>query len=78
MCGVTSKSTEESIIDHVIISCDIEEYLESILIDEEGHHSLTKIFKNKNRLITRKSDFIKNSISPGKEIKHKIELKCII
>ena len=53
---VTSKSTEESIIDHVIISCDIEEYLESILIDEEGHHSLTKKFKNKNGLITRKSD----------------------
>ena len=60
MCGSDYKKksnfTEESIIDHVIISFDIEEYLESILIDEEGHHSLTKIFKNKNGLITRKSD----------------------
>ena len=55
---VTSKSTEESIIDHVIISFDIEEYLESILIDEEGHHSLTKIFKNKNGLITRKNTIL--------------------
>ena len=75
---VTSKSTEESIIDHVIISC---EYLESILIDEEGHHSLTKIFKNKMYSLRGKViiiPFYQNSISPGKGIKHQIELKCTI
>ena len=52
----TSKSIEESIIDHVIISNDPVEYVESIPIDEEGHHSLTKITKTREGIIKRKSD----------------------
>ena len=44
---VTSMSTEESIIDHVIISTDLVKDLESVLIDEEGNHALTKIVKLK-------------------------------
>ena len=47
---------EESIIDHVIISNDLVEYVESIPIDEEGHHSLTKITKTREGIIKRKSD----------------------
>ena len=50
----TSKSLEESIIDHVIISHDLIDYLESILIDEEGQHSLMKIIKSKSGILTKK------------------------
>ena len=39
----TVNSVEESIIDHVLVSDDLEEQLDSVEIDEEKNHSLTKI-----------------------------------
>ena len=39
----TLNSLEESIIDHVLVSEDIEEQIDSVEIDEEKNHSLTKI-----------------------------------
>ena len=53
---VTVKSTEESIIDHMIISTDLVGELESMLIDEEGKHALTKIGKSKGQTKIRQSD----------------------
>ena len=53
---VTVKSTEESIIDHMIISNDLVEELESMLIDEEGKHALTKIVKSKGATKSKQSD----------------------
>ena len=53
---VTIKSTEESVIDHMIISTDLVKELESVLIDEEGKHALTKIVKTKGGTKSRKSD----------------------
>ena len=43
----TINSVEESIIDHVLISEDLENELESMKIDEEGENALTKIVKTK-------------------------------
>ena len=45
---VTVDSTEESIIDHLIISDDLKDDLESLTIDEERKHVLTKTKKTKN------------------------------
>ena len=53
---VTVKSTEESVIDHMIISNDLVEELESMLIDEEGKHALTKIVKSKGATKSKQSD----------------------
>ena len=53
---VTVKATEESIIDHVLISTDLVEELESVLIDENGQHALTKIVKTKEGIKTKQSD----------------------
>ena len=47
---------EESIIDHVIISEDLVDALDSITIDEEGNNALTKIIKTKKGLIKQTSD----------------------
>ena len=46
---VTVDSTEESIIDHVILSEDLVNELEAVHIDEDRNHILTKITKTKNR-----------------------------
>ena len=53
---VTKDSTEKSIIDHVIISEDLEDDLNSIKIDEEGNNALTKIIKTKNGIKKQTSD----------------------
>ena len=42
---ITKESTEESIIDHLIITEDLKHDLESLLIDEERNHSLVKTSK---------------------------------
>ena len=47
---------EESIIDHILISEDLEDELESMIIDEEGNHALTKILKTKKGVIKKASD----------------------
>ena len=53
---VTVKSTEESIIDHIIISPDLVKNLESVLIDEKGKHTLTRIIKTKQSVVNKQSD----------------------
>ena len=53
---MTSMSTEESIIDHVLISDDLVEYFDSMLIDETGQHALTKVMKTKDGIENKKSD----------------------
>ena len=45
----TVNSVEESVIDHVVFSEDLETDLESIKIDEERNHVLTKLVKTKKR-----------------------------
>ena len=52
----TINSVEESIIDHVLISEDLEEELESMKIDEEGSNTLTKIVKTKKGKKKKSSD----------------------
>ena len=53
---VTVDSTEESIIDHLIISDDLKDDLESLTIDEERNHVLTKTKKTKNGVERVESD----------------------
>ena len=52
----TINSVEESIIDHVIISEDLENEMDSIRIDEEKNNALTKIIKTKKGTKTKSSD----------------------
>ena len=61
---ITVKSTEERLIDHIIISTDLIKELKS---DEDGQHALTKIVKTKvgtvcKVIIIQSSQ---NSIYPG-------------
>ena len=53
---VTKNSTEESIIDFVIMSADLENDVESILIDDAREHVLTKIARNKSGITKVESD----------------------
>ena len=53
---VTKNRTEESIIDFVIISDDLEKDFESLLIDEARKHVLTKITRTKRGIKQVKSD----------------------
>ena len=53
---VTKDNTERSIIDHVIITEDMEEDLESLVVDEERNHVLTRFTKSKNGIKETKSD----------------------
>ena len=53
---VTKLSIEESIIDHVLISEDLEKDLESMRIDEEGINALTKLVKTKKGVVKMLSD----------------------
>ena len=52
----TVDGTEESIIDFVIVSNDMEEDIESLLVDEERAHALYKYTKKKNSIKTVVSD----------------------
>ena len=63
----TLNSVEESVIDHVIVSEDMEHQLVSIEIDEGKNHSLTKIIKTKNGVKSKSSDH--NSILTKLKIK---------
>ena len=49
----TVDSVEESIIDHVLISQDLLDDLESVNIDEERNHVLTRITKSKKGVIKK-------------------------
>ena len=53
---VTKDNTEKSIIDHVIITEDIEDELESLIVDEERNHVLTSLIKTKDGVKKTKSD----------------------
>ena len=53
---ITSESIEESIIDHLIISMDLIENFDSLIVDEERNHVLTKISKTKKGVIIKESD----------------------
>ena len=53
---VTKESTEESIIDHVLISEDLKNDLKSMHIDEERLNVLTKIVKTKKGVHKQLSD----------------------
>ena len=53
---VTKNTTEESVIDFVIMSRDLANEVESIIIDDERKHVLTKITKTKKGVIKSESD----------------------
>ena len=53
---VTKDRTEESSIDLVIISTDLDSQFKSLIIDEERKHVLTKIRKTKNGTVKKESD----------------------
>ena len=53
---ITKDSTEESIIDHVIITEDMENDMASLIIDEDRNYGLTNISKTKKGVKTSLSD----------------------
>ena len=53
---ITVDSTEESIIDFVIISADLVEDVEELIIDEDKEYALSKIVKHKASTIVKHSD----------------------
>ena len=53
---ITKNNIEESAIDFVLISFDLKSAVESIKIDEEREHVLTKIMKTKNGVVKVESD----------------------
>ena len=53
---ITVNGREESIIDFVIVSDDLKEHVDSLTIDEERNHALTKYVKTKKGVKTHESD----------------------
>ena len=53
---VTTRSTEESSIDMIILSQELANYVQNILVDEQQNHSLTRITQTKAGVIVKKSD----------------------
>ena len=53
---VTTRSTEESTIDLIILSQRLATNVENILVDEQQKHSLTRITKTKAEVVVKKSD----------------------
>ena len=53
---ITINGTEESVIDFVIMSDDLKHAVESIVIDEEREHVLTKLTKTKKGMVRVESD----------------------
>jgi hypothetical protein len=47
---------KESVIDHLVNSGDLKKDLESLIIDEERNHVLTKVTKTKKGIKKNKSD----------------------
>ena len=52
----TVNGVEESIIDLVLISRDLLEIVEHLLIEENKDHALTRISKNKGKVVVKESD----------------------
>ena len=53
---VMAHRTEESTIDHVILSAELATNVTSILIDEEQKHALTRITQTKTGVVVKRSD----------------------
>ena len=53
---VTKNGTEESVIDFIIVSDDLKDEVEAIIIDDERKHVLTRVTKTKKGVITVESD----------------------
>ena len=53
---ITKTTVEESIIDFVIMSEDLSQDLESIVIDDQRQHVLTKITKTRKGITQTESD----------------------
>ena len=53
---ITKYRTEESCIDMLLFSSDLQQYFTSLLIDEKRKHVLTKIRNTKNGVIKKESD----------------------
>ena len=67
---------EKSTIDFVIISQDLEEFIEKVKIDEERHNVLTKVTKHKNGTTT-KSEADHNVIETDLNIKWNKSVKKV-
>ena len=46
---MTKNGTEESVIDFIIVSDDLKDEVEAIIIDDERKHVLTRVTKTKKR-----------------------------
>ena len=53
---ITTQRTEESAISFVLVSADLTEKIESVIIDEKREHVLTRITKTKNGSESKESD----------------------
>ena len=53
---ITKNGTEESVIDFVLISDDLKDEVEAIVIDDERKNVLTKLSKTKNGIVKIESD----------------------
>ena len=53
---ITTLRTEESSIDHVILSENLAKNVANILIDEEQRHALTRITQTKTGVVVKRSD----------------------
>ena len=70
---VTAETTEESTIDFVLLSTDLLDEIDSILVDEKRAHVLTKIRKTKKSIRKVESDH--NPIVTKFKIQWKSQLK---
>ena len=52
----TTQRTEQSVISYVLVSEDLVDKIESVLIDEEREHVLTRVSKTKNGIEHKESD----------------------
>ena len=48
--------TEESTIDHIIMSTELASNVTNILVDEEQKYALTRITKTKHGVVVKRSD----------------------
>ena len=70
---ITKDSEEKSVIDFVLISSDLAESMEKIVIDEQKEFALENISKNRKGVVIKKSDH--NSIISTFKLKWNTEVK---
>ena len=72
---MTKNGTEESVIDFIIVSDDLKDEVETIIIDDERKHVLTRVTKTKKGVITVESDhnvmFTHLKLTCNKKVKEK-------